>query len=457
MAAFIPCVPLRGHPWTDVTSDYHPSGLNSIRFAHSEHKPLAAIAVAGKQEQRVLVLGGTGRVGTETIKALARITPVPLSVCVAGRDAARGRNICRNLAALAQDRGADSSPMKYEFAKIDINNERSLADLISGHDMVIHTAGPFQRKESSNRVLQVAMAANVPYMDVCDDLTHAKECKKLHDAAQKKGYAALISTGIYPGLSNLMAAEASARLGNEKVDSLKIYYHTAGTGGIGATVLASTFLILSEDAICYDKLGREKRKPSAGDPEIVDFGGKLGHISTYLLNLPEVVSLHDNLFKDGPGTEIFAKFSTGPPVWNWLLQAMAKWIPKEWLANRSAMLAFSQFSLPVVKAVDVLSGARTAIKVVAEQPGCSVTYSYEHESLASCVGEATASFAFQLLKRNRDVSNSTIGSGVFYPEELGDDVRAEILKDAAFSSNLFRITTNVAQGSIPIMNDDKCK
>lgn len=442
MGAFIPVASLRWHLWTGNTSGYHPSRLTSTRCACSEHMPSTAIAITGKQEQRVLVLGGTGRVGTETIKALARITPVPLSVSVAGRDAGRAHKICRNLATLAQDRGPDASPVKYEFAKIDINDERSLADLIAVHDVVIHTAGPFQRKESPSRVLQVAMAANVPYMDVCDDLTHAKECKKLHEVARDKGYTALISTGIYPGLSNLMAAEASARLGNEQVDSLKIYYHTAGTGGIGATVLASTFLILSEDAICYDKLGQERRMPSAGDPEVVDFGGQLGKISTYLLNLPEVVSLHDNLFRNGPGTEVFAKFSTGPPVWNWLLQAMAKWTPKHWLANRSAMLALSQFSLPIVKAVDVLSGALTAIKVVAERPGSSVTYSFEHESLASCVGEATASFAFQLLKRNRDVSKSSIGSGVFYPEELGDDVRAEILKNATLSSNFFRIKAN---------------
>jgi len=45
---------------------------------------------------------------------------------------------------------------------------------ITGHDLVIHTAGPFQRT-SNHKVLEQAIACKVPYMDVCDDLPYSEE------------------------------------------------------------------------------------------------------------------------------------------------------------------------------------------------------------------------------------------------------------------------------------------
>lgn len=387
--------------------------------------------------QRVLVLGGTGRVGTETIRALLRISSYPLSVTVAGRDDARGQKICRQLRAGSKQR---STPVTFAFSKVDINDDSILNEAVQAHDIVIHTAGPFQRKNEPDRVLRASMAAKVPYMDICDALDHSVVCKKLHDSASERGYRALISTGIYPGLSNLMASEAVRLLDGEHVDSLKLYYHTAGSGGIGATVLASTFLLLSEDAVAYDSQGQKVCHPSAGKPEVVDFKGAIGKRTTYMLNLPEVVSLHQFLLH-GSKTELFAKFSTGPPVWNWLLQAMAKWTPRELLANREAMFAFSQFSMPFVRAVDLLSGARTGILAVADGPTSSVILAYEHESLARCVGEATAAFAVELLETTQEDRPSLITPGVHFPEELPLEVRKRVFENATLTANFFTTTT----------------
>ncbi|CDF35518.1 unnamed protein product [Chondrus crispus] len=437
--AFVPTWKTHGLVKSNSLERHHTGKLVSAqRPTRQRHVVSAPLMKAA--EQRVLVLGGTGRVGTETIKALARITPVPLSISVAGRDRSKGHRICRMLTTSNQNERTDLPPVDYHFKSVDITDESALIKLIKAHDVVIHTAGPFQRSKNPTGVLEAAMQANVPYMDICDDLIHAKECKKLHEVALSKGYTALISTGIYPGLSNLMAVEAASLMGTEPVKSLKIYYHTAGTGGIGATVLASTFLILSEHATCFDTHGREQKLPPAGNPEVIDFGGKLGKVTTYLLNLPEVVSLHENVFNGSPGTEIFAKFSTGPPIWNWLLQMMARRTPKSWLANRPAMLAFSKFSLPVVRAVDLLSGALTAMKIVAEGPTSSIIYSFEHDSLAECVGEATASFAVELVKKRLEGGQKGLAPGINYPEELSPDIRKHIIKNASRSANLFEST-----------------
>lgn len=45
--------------------------------------------------------------------------------------------------------------------------------LLSGVDLVIHTAGPFQRSKNYN-VLEAALATKTAYIDVCDDTPYSE-------------------------------------------------------------------------------------------------------------------------------------------------------------------------------------------------------------------------------------------------------------------------------------------
>ena len=69
---------------------------------------------------------------------------------------------------------------------------------ISGADLVIHAAGPFQRKKSW-AVLEAAIELKVPYVDVCDDEDYAYQAKEYHQKAVDAGVPCIISAGIYPG------------------------------------------------------------------------------------------------------------------------------------------------------------------------------------------------------------------------------------------------------------------
>ena len=69
---------------------------------------------------------------------------------------------------------------------------------LSGADLVLHTAGPFQRK-NSQLVLETAIAMGVPYVDVCDDAEYAQACKRLHQRAVDAKVPAITTAGIYPG------------------------------------------------------------------------------------------------------------------------------------------------------------------------------------------------------------------------------------------------------------------
>jgi saccharopine dehydrogenase-like NADP-dependent oxidoreductase len=45
---------------------------------------------------------------------------------------------------------------------------------ISDADLVLHTAGPFQHSSNFN-VIEAAIAAKTPYIDVCDDTTYSEK------------------------------------------------------------------------------------------------------------------------------------------------------------------------------------------------------------------------------------------------------------------------------------------
>lgn len=121
-------------------------------------------------------------------------------------------------------------------------------------------------------------------MDVCDDSAYSNVAKSLHEKAKEKGVPCITSGGIYPGVSNLLAAEmlGSARKtsdGGAAVDAkpsvrktdeesrnlflslmeggrtrapfvelqkLLFSYFTAGTGGAGPTILETSLLLAGE-------------------------------------------------------------------------------------------------------------------------------------------------------------------------------------------------------------------
>ena len=303
------------------------------------------------------------------------------------------------------------SEQTVSFAAFDIADEVSLAKQCQRHDVLVHCAGPFQSSANPTAVLRVAASHGIPYIDISDDTAHSEACKALHINSP-----AIISTGVYPGLSNLLVHAAVSCVKNPR--SIAIYYFTAGSGGIGSTVLATTFLLLSQKALAY--LPEQTYHDAGSGVHTFDFGGTIGFRNVYFLNLPEVSSLHTHL---APNSSITAKFCTAPPVWNALLRLMTRF-PDKLLTNRKAMKLLANISMPVVRIVDRIVGSTTGISVVVND----MLVRYEHDSLATAVGEATAAFVRILDK---------VPSGVWYPEELDDGVVKEIIENSVKTASIY--------------------
>ncbi|WCJ36854.1 Saccharopine dehydrogenase [Euphorbia peplus] len=361
---------------------------------------------------RVLVLGGTGRVGGSTAIALSKLCP-DLRILIAGRNREKG-------AAMVDKLGNNS-----EFVEVDIDSVSSLQAALSDVDLVVHAAGPFQQAAKCS-VLEAAIGTKTAYVDVCDDTSYSLRAKAFHSKALAANIPAITTAGIYPGVSNVMAAELVRAARTESKgdpERLRFYYYTAGTGGAGPTILATSFLLLGEDVVAYNKGEKIKLKPYSGMINI-DFGKGIGKRDVYLLNLPEVQSVHDIL---GVPT-VSARFGTSPFFWNWGMVAMTSIFPQEVLKDRSKVNELVELFDPVVRALDGFAGERVSMRVDLEcTDGHNRISIFSHKNLSVSVGNSTAAFVLAVLEGSTQ-------PGVWFPEEpegIAIEAREILLQRAA--------------------------
>jgi len=366
----------------------------------------------------VVILGGSGRVGSSTAVALKKAVPAA-NIAIG----------CRTEESFRQLKVTRQELESPEFKKCDVEDIVSITAAIKGADLVIHCAGPFQRRSNCN-VLEAAISAGVPYLDVCDDTEYALRAKSFHQKAIDAGVPAITTAGIYPGVSNIMAAHMVSIAREEYDDNWRLIdrnndnnsngdkiaspkrilysYFTAGTGGAGPTILETSLLLAGEKCTVY-KDGQPVVVPSVSNRRGVDFGPGVGRRSVYLYPLPEVETGR-RTFKV---PSISARFGTAPEYWNWGMVAAARLIPKSILSNRDAVKGIGQMLGPLVKAVDGSVGEKVAMLVEVElDNGQTPAGLYVHKQLSVSVGVATAAFARCMLAGQTQ-------PGVWWPEERG--------------------------------------
>ncbi|KAL2540927.1 Saccharopine dehydrogenase [Abeliophyllum distichum] len=358
----------------------------------------------------------TGRSPFRRLKAVKWQTILPKrigsGIIIGGRNREKGTAMVAKL-------GHNS-----EFAEVDIDDNKSLEATLNSVDLVVHAAGPFQQAEKCT-VLEAAVQTKTAYIDVCDDMSYSRRAKSYMNKALDAAIPAITTGGIYPGVSNVMAAELVRDAKNEgkgEPERLRFYYYTAGSGGAGPTILATSFLLLGEEVVAYNKGAKIKLKPYSGMLNI-DFGKGIGKKDVFLLNLPEVRSIHEVL--EVP--TVSARFGTAPFFWNWGMAAMTNLLPSEYLRDRSKVQQLVQLFDPLVRAVDGISGERVSMRVDLE---CSDGHHrigiFSHRRLSESVGNATAAFVLAMLEGSTQ-------PGVWFPEEpegIAIDARERLLERA---------------------------
>mmetsp|Transcript_101599 Transcript_101599/g.206382 ORF Transcript_101599/g.206382 Transcript_101599/m.206382 type:complete len:456 (-) Transcript_101599:117-1484(-) len=376
----------------------------------------------------VLVVGGSGRVGGSTVRWLekysSRDPTIDLKIKVGGRsknsfDVAKRNGVIPT--STVTDYNIDFVPLDWaEWS------DEKIEAAILGCDcgLVVHTAGPFQGRTDPT-LLRCCVKHKIPYVDVCDEFELAATAKELFDESAKDAdVAAVVASGIWPGMSALMAANAVEKLEEknpgQKADTIDFSFFTAGTGNAGPTIVSATFLLLATPVLTF-RNGRKTEIEPWTDPRDVEFGSAVGTKPIWLLDNPDVPTTALSLGVPN----VSSRFGTDPLPWNYLFGAM-KAIPRNILYDRNLMQKFALFSEPIIRFVDMLVGATNAMRVdVTSKDGkARVTSQIVHNDLEVCVGLATAAFAIEVLKKD------TIPAGVWYPAELPKEARSNLLKAA---------------------------
>jgi len=338
---------------------------------------------------QVLVVGGTGHIGLATAQDL--ITHTDAHLLLTGRNEERGQ------AAVAACNG------RAEFLQLDLSatGMDQLVDLARRVDLVVPCTGPFRTLPPT--LLEACIAAKTNYVDVCDDAAATRARLTLHERAQAAGVTALIDTGTFPGIDNVLVADALAR--HPEADDVRLYFFCAGSGGGGFGVLETTFLAVSQP---YRQLcrGRWRTTPSYRARQMVDFGSPLGRRAVYNFAVPELWSLPYSFPRLRTCT---SKFGTQPALWNWATSILAR-APAHIRTNRQFLHDGVEFMLPIVHRVDRWVGHALGIRVEVRAPDCMDVIRFYAPSTCAAVGWATGIAAQMVLTGAIDAP------GVLLPE-----------------------------------------
>lgn len=167
---------------------------------------------------KVLALGGSGDMGRMAIAVLLE-SPNITSITVADKNYERAQHLVDLI-------GSD----KLKAVGIDVTEKDKLMELISSHDFVMNTVGPFYK--FGVMILDTVIEAKKPYADICDDWKPTLDLLKMDDKAKKAGISAIIGIGASPGITNLMAVMACSKL--DEIDDLITAWGYGGGEGVGS-------------------------------------------------------------------------------------------------------------------------------------------------------------------------------------------------------------------------------
>ncbi|HEY9729658.1 MAG TPA: saccharopine dehydrogenase NADP-binding domain-containing protein [Chroococcales cyanobacterium] len=327
---------------------------------------------------RVLILGGRGRIGSRVAQDLVSHTQA--QVTVTGRPT--------TVEGLARQ---EAEP-QVQFLSLDLADTEGLQKAIASHDLVIHCAGPFLYRDAS--VLQTCIKQGVNYLDVSDNRAFTCKALSYRDAAAAAGVTAIINTGIFPGVSNSMVRRDVEQL--DEAQRIHLSYLVAGSGGAGVTVMRTTFLGLQQpfDVWCDNQW--QQVKPYS-DRETIKFPPPFGKAGVYWFDMPEAFTLVDSF----PVQTVITKFGSIPDLYNHLTWISAHIFPSSWLKNPAGIEFLSHVSYRMTQVSDRFSGIGVAIRSEVtgykDSEPAKVCSTLVHDNTAVAAGAGTGSIAELML------------------------------------------------------------
>lgn len=327
---------------------------------------------------RVLIIGGRGRIGSSVAQDL--VTHTDAEITVTGREPEGSI-------------GDSLPPERVQYLPLNIADSTVLPEAVSSSNLVIHTAGPFHYRDAS--VLKTCIEAGVNYIDVSDSRSFTSRALELRETAKKAGITAIINTGIFPGISNSMVRRDVEEL--DTAEHIHLSYVVGGSGGAGVTVMRTTFLGLQTPFEVWENGKWQQVKPYT-DRETIEFPPPYGKTGVYWFDMPEVLTLAETF----PVKTVITKFGTFPDLYNHLTWFVAKYWPPSWLKNKGVIEFLSYVSYGMTGVTNSFSGVGVAVRsqvsgIKNGKPAqvCSIAL---HDNAAAATGIGTGSIAQLILE-----------------------------------------------------------
>ncbi|MFQ4134850.1 saccharopine dehydrogenase family protein [Nodosilinea sp. PGN35] len=328
--------------------------------------------------QRVLIIGGCGRIGSNIAKDILAHTDA--AVTITGRSPQQGLAVQQRLGS------------RVEFHPLDLGSPPELQAAVAQADLVVHSAGPFHYRDA--QVLHTCIEQKVNYTDVSDERSFTRKALALHPEAEAAGVTAVINSGVFPGISNSMVRQGVEAL--DEATSIQLSYIVAGSGGAGVTVMRTTFIGLQHPFDAWLDGRWQSVKPYTAR-ETLEFPAPYGRASVYWYDMPEAITLQQTF----PVSSVITKFGVVPGFYNHATRAMAHWLPPRVLRHRQTVEFLAQVSHAMTDVTDRFSGTGVAMRcdIWGQQEGIDSHYvsTFAHDSAAIATGLGTGSIAELLL------------------------------------------------------------
>ncbi len=329
--------------------------------------------------KQVLILGGSGRIGSRVAADL--LTHTSAQVTIAGRNPEIGARINR---ALVKEGGATIAK-RCQFLSLNLENQVCLQKAIADANLVIHCAGPFHKRNAS--VLKLCIELGVNYVDVSDHPSFTCKAIALRAKAEAAGITAIVNTGIFPGISNSMVRRDIEQL--DQANAVHLSYVVGGSGGAGVTVMRSTFLGLQRSFEAWVNGERQTIQPYS-DREVLSFP-HYGRVGVYWFDMPESFTLADTF----PVKTVVTKFGSVPRFYNHLTWGVARLWHPSLLRSNTVIELLSQVSYAMTRISNLWSGVGVAIRsdVIGVKYGqtarCHSTLFHPNAAVAAGIGTGT--------------------------------------------------------------------
>ena len=323
--------------------------------------------------QKVLVIGGYGRIGKSVARDIANHTGAEVTIT---------------------SRQAQSEVKPFQFLALNLDDRSQLHKAIANKDLVVHCAGPFHHRDG--RVLESCIEQGVNYIDVSDHRSFYQRVIKQQERAIAAGITAVLNTGIFPGISNSMVKQGVEQF--DRANKIHLSYVVAGSGGAGLTVMRTTFLGLKNKFSAWID-GKWQDISPYSKREVIEFPAPYGKTGVYWFDVPETYTFADSF----PVDTVVTKFGSIPDWYNHLTWITAHVFPEAWVSSRGGIEFFSKVSYAMTKVTDRFSGIGVAMRaeITGTKEGQPHTYcsTMVHPDTAIAAGAGTGSIAQLLLAR----------------------------------------------------------